>query len=92
MKENEINQIDYYSLSNIQIPSNSSIPKLTTAHELLVDRFSIELSQIKKRRRIELAIGDKVCFVKPSSDLEPIPKIDRNIAACFYSLICLTFE
>jgi hypothetical protein len=24
--------------------------------------------------------------------LEPIPKIDRNIAACFYSLICLTFE
>ena len=24
--------------------------------------------------------------------LEPIPKIDKNIAACFYSLICLTFE
>ena len=69
MKGNEINQIDHYSLSNVQIPSNSSIPKLTTAQELLVDKFSIELSQIKKKKKIELAIGDKVCFVKPSSDL-----------------------
>ena len=60
MKGNEINQIDHYSLSNVQIPSNSSIPKLTTAQELLVDKFSIELSQIKKKKKIELAIGDKV--------------------------------
>ena len=69
MKGNEINQIDHHSLSNVQIPSNSSIPKLTTAYELLVDNFSIELSEIKKRRRIELTLGDKVCFVKSSSDL-----------------------
>ena len=74
MKENEISQTDYHSLSTtitasrIQTPSsnNNIFNNFTTAHNLLVDRFSIEIS---KNKRIELAIGDKVCFVKPPSDL-----------------------
>jgi hypothetical protein len=71
---NAISQTDYYSLSTtasrIRIPSNDIISNnLTTAHDLLVDRFSIEISTNKKNKRIELAIGDKVCFVKPHQDL-----------------------
>ena len=46
--------------------SRINIPKFTTAHELLVDKFSVEIS---KNKRIELTIGDKVCFIKPPSDL-----------------------
>ena len=74
MKENKINQIDHYSLSTTIArtrPSYNNIPNnFTTAQDLLVDRFSMEISKNKKKdRRIELAIGDKVCFVKPSSDL-----------------------
>ncbi len=75
MKGNEITQTDYHSLSTttttrIRPSYNNTLNNFTTAHNLLVDRFSIELSQIKKKnRRIELAIGDKVCFVKSTSDL-----------------------
>jgi len=47
--------------------SQITIPKFTTAHELLVDKFSIEISKGKKN--IDLTIEDKVCFVKPHSDL-----------------------
>ena len=71
MKRNEISQTDYHSLptSIIPTPSNNIIPNnFTTAQDLLVDRFLIEISHDKKRR-IELAVGDKVCFVKPASDL-----------------------
>ena len=68
MKGNEIYQTDYSSFTNIQTPSYN-ISKFTTAHELLVDRFSIEISRDKKKNTIELAIGDKVCFVKSHPDL-----------------------
>ena len=73
MKENEINQTDYSLSTTIARtrPSYNNIPNnFTTAQDLLVDRFSIEISKNKKKdRRIELAIGDKVCFVKSTSDL-----------------------
>ena len=73
MKRNEISQTDYHSLptSIIPTPSNNIIPNnFTTAQDLLVDRFSIEISHDKKKnRKIELAIGDKVCFIKTPSDL-----------------------
>ena len=68
MKGNEIYQTDYSSFTNIHTPSYN-ISKFTTAHELLVDRFSIEISRDKKKNRIELTIGDKVCFVKSHPDL-----------------------
>ena len=42
----------------------NTIPKFTTAHELLEDKFSIEITKDKKKI-IELTLGDKVCFVKP---------------------------
>jgi hypothetical protein len=44
----------------------NNIPKLITAHALLVDKFSIEIS---KNKKIELAIGAKICFVKSNQDL-----------------------
>ena len=69
MKENSLSQIDYYHPLSITTPTNittSDIPKFTTAQELLEDRFSIEIS---KNKRIELTIGDKICFVKSLSDL-----------------------
>jgi hypothetical protein len=69
LKENEINQTDYHSLSTFRILTNSNniSNSFTTAHDLLVDRFSIQIS--KNKKRIELTLGDKVCFVKPTSDL-----------------------
>ena len=79
MRENSSNQIDYYNsslsttitTSSTSIINNLNIPRLTTAQELLEDKFSIELLKNKKEKykRIELTLGDKVCFVKPSSDL-----------------------
>ncbi len=66
MKGNEIYQTDYSSFTNIHTPSYN-IPKFRTAHELLVDRFLIEISRDKKK--VELTIGDKVCFVKSHPDL-----------------------
>ena len=57
------NQINYS-------PSQTSIhqlPKFTTANKLLVkDKFCIELTNKKK---IELTLGDKICIVKPHTDL-----------------------
>lgn len=46
--------------------SQINIPKFITAHELLVDKFSIEIS---KNKKIELMIGDKISFVKSNQDL-----------------------
>jgi hypothetical protein len=66
LKGNEIYQTDYSSFTNIHTPSYN-IPKFRTAHELLVDRFLIEISRDKKK--VELTIGDKVCFVKSHPDL-----------------------
>ena len=71
MKENSLSQIDYYhplSITTTNI-TTSDIPKFTTAQELLEDRFSIEISKNNKKKIVELTLGDKVCFVKPSSDL-----------------------
>jgi predicted class III extradiol MEMO1 family dioxygenase len=58
-------------VNNIVITNQINIPKFTTAHDLLIDKFSIEISinNNKKNRIIELTLGDKVCFVKPSSNL-----------------------
>ncbi len=49
------------------VTSQINIPKFITAHQLLVDRFSIDIS--KNKRIIELTLGDKICFVKPQPDL-----------------------
>ena len=72
MKGNEINQTDYHSLpvaTRIRTPNNI-ISNFTIAHNLLVNRFLIEITQDKKKNRIiELTLGDKVCFVKTSLDL-----------------------
>ena len=58
-------------VNNIVITNQINIPKFTRAHDLLIDKFSIEISinNNKKNRIIELTLGDKVCFVKPSSNL-----------------------
>ena len=75
MNENRSSQIDYYqplSTSTIvptSITNNLNIPKLTTAQELLEDKFSIEILNNNKKKRIELTLGDKVCFVNHDSDL-----------------------
>ena len=49
-----------------------SIPKFITAQKLLEDKFILEFSynnkNNKKRKTIELTIGDIACFVKPHSD------------------------
>jgi hypothetical protein len=56
-------------LNNDNILSQiNTIPKFTTTHELLEDKFSIEISKNKKKKIIELTLGDKVCFVKPHTD------------------------
>jgi hypothetical protein len=58
LNENGLNQI--------------SLPKFTTAHRLLEDKFYIEIpnnKNNKQKRRIELTLGDKVCFVTSHSDL-----------------------
>ena len=49
-----------------------AVPKFISAQKLLEDKFIIEFSyndrNIKKRKTIELTIGDIACFVKPRSD------------------------
>jgi len=49
-----------------------SVPKFISAQKLLEDKFILEFSynnkNIKKRKTIELIIGDIACFVKPHSD------------------------
>ena len=56
--------MDFYSHSQTNI---HQLPHFTTANKLLVkDKFCIEFANKKK---IELTLGDKVCIVKPSSNL-----------------------
>jgi hypothetical protein len=49
-----------------------AVPKFISAQKLLEDKFILEFSNndknIKKRRTIELTIGEIACFVKPHSD------------------------
>ena len=49
-----------------------AVPKFISAQKLLEDKFILEFSyndrNIKKRKTIELTIGDIACFVKPPSD------------------------
>ncbi|MGH9981686.1 MAG: hypothetical protein ACRD6U_09055 [Nitrososphaeraceae archaeon] len=49
-----------------------SLPKFISAQKLLEDKFILQFSSndknIKKRKTIELTIGDIACFVKPHSD------------------------
>ena len=69
---NEItNQIEhpFSSLTTSQTSTNQ-LPKFTTANKLLVkDKLCIEYNTKKKKQIIELILGDKICIVKPSSDL-----------------------
>ncbi len=74
MKENSSSQIDYYhslptTITPTSITNNLNIQRLTTAQRLLEDKFSIEIFKNKNKNRIELTLGDKVCFVKPHFDL-----------------------
>ena len=65
---NEItnNQINY---SHSQTSINQ-LPKFTTANKLLVkDKFCIEYGTKKKKQIIELTLGDKICILKPHTDL-----------------------
>jgi hypothetical protein len=59
------NQINYsHSQTSIH-----QLPKFTTANKLLVkDKFCIELPK-KKKQMIELTLGNKICIVKPNTDL-----------------------
>jgi hypothetical protein len=60
------NKINY---SHLQISINQ-LPKFTTANKLLVkDKFCIEYNTKKKNQMIELTLGDKICIVKPHTDL-----------------------
>jgi uncharacterized linocin/CFP29 family protein len=49
-----------------------AVPKFISAQKLLEDKFILEFSNndknIKKKRIIELTIGEIACFVKPHSD------------------------
>ena len=49
-----------------------AVPKFISAQKLLEDKFILEFSNndknIKKKRVIELTIGEIACFVKPHSD------------------------
>jgi hypothetical protein len=59
----DLNQINY---SDSQT-SIHQLPRFTTANKLLVkDKFCIEFANKKK---IELTLGDKICIVKPHTDL-----------------------
>jgi hypothetical protein len=61
-----INQINYPHHSQTSI---HQLPKFTTANKLLVkDKLRVELSKDKKQT-IEITLGDKICIVKPSSNL-----------------------
>jgi hypothetical protein len=62
------NQINYsQSQTNI-----NQLPKFTTANKLLVkDKLYIKYNTKKKKQKqiIELTLGDKICIVKPHTDL-----------------------
>jgi len=71
--------VDVNNITNNQINYSQSqtsvnqLPKFTTANKLLVkDKICIELSTYntkKKKQIIELTLGDKICIVKPHTDL-----------------------
>jgi hypothetical protein len=63
--DSTINQINYSHHS--QTNSINQFPTFTTANKLLVkDKFHIELSN---KKNIELTLGDKICIVRPYTDL-----------------------
>ena len=65
---NEItnNQINY---SHSQTRFNH-LPKFTTANKLIInDKFCIKYGTKKKKQIIEITLGDKICIVKPHTDL-----------------------
>jgi hypothetical protein len=60
---------DQINYSHLQTSINQ-LPKFTTANKLLVkDKLCIEYSTKKKKQIIELTLGDKICIVKPHTDL-----------------------
>jgi hypothetical protein len=65
---NEItnNQINYsHSQTSIK-----HLPKFTTANKVLVnDKFCIKYGTKKIKQIIEITLGDKICIVKPHTDL-----------------------
>jgi hypothetical protein len=67
----DLNQINYFHSQTI----SNQLPKFTTANKLLVkDKLCIELSTYntkkkKQKQIIELTLGDKICIVRPNSDL-----------------------
>jgi hypothetical protein len=52
---------------------SNQLPKFTTANKLLVkDKLCIELSNYTKKKKqtvMELTLGDKICIVRPHTDL-----------------------
>ncbi len=62
-----------YSHSQTSITSFNQLPTFTTANKLIIsDKFRIDLSKYNKNKKlkiIELVLGDKICIVKPSSNL-----------------------
>jgi hypothetical protein len=80
------NQINY-SQSQTSI---SQLPKFTTANKLLVkDKFFIEYNTKKKKQKqiIELTLGDKICVVKPHTDLVCDHMITTKYSNFFHSTI-----
>jgi hypothetical protein len=66
--DSTINQINY---SYFQTTSHE-LPKFTTANKLLAkDKFCIKYCTKKKNKQmmIELILGDKICIVKPHTNL-----------------------
>ena len=53
------------------ITSFNPLPTFTTANKLLSDKFRLDLTKFNKNKKqiIEMSIGDKICIVKPSSNL-----------------------
>jgi hypothetical protein len=70
------NQIEHHfpssPTSQTSITSFNQLPKFTTANKLLVkDKLCIEYNTKKKKQKqiVELILGDKICIVKPHTDL-----------------------
>ena len=62
-----------FNNSHYSQTSLNQLPKFTTANKLLLpDKFCIDLSKYnknKKQQMIDLTLGDKICIVKPNTDL-----------------------
>ena len=64
LKENEITQTNYYSLSTTRIqPSfnDNMSNNFTIAHDLLVDKFQLNFHHLKEKED-RLAIGDNLFY------------------------------